>query len=182
MDSVEGEFRQTLLRWSACELRIFQKQSGEFKQTTHFVKAEWGVDADSAFCKNMWEVEANSIFLENTVRSSFELRIFTEFKRTPQRRSLCELRIFQKQSGEVKRTAHFLNAEWGVVADSAFCKNMWEVESNSTFLENTVRSLFELRICNEQNRSLSGLRRGGIRVNSAFFKNKVERSSGLHIF
>ena len=105
-----------------------------------------------------------------------------EFRQTPLRRSACELRIFQKQSGEFKQSTHFVKAEWGVDADSAFCKNMWEVESNSTFLENTVRSLFELRIFNEQNRSLSGLRRGGIRVNSAFFKNKVERSSGLHIF
>ena len=90
-----------------------------------------------------------------------------EFRRTPQRQSSCELRIFQKQSGEVKQTEHFLNAEWGVDANSAFCKNRSEVESNSTFLENTVRSSFELPIFNEQNLSSSTLHRGGVQADSA---------------
>ena len=72
-------------------------------QTAHFKKTEWGVETNSAFFKRTEGVCLNSAFCKNKMGVQVD-SAKGKFKQTPQRGSSCELRIFQKDSGEFKQT------------------------------------------------------------------------------
>ena len=114
---------------SSSRLCILGNESREFISILPFLKAQWGIPADSAnklpiFRLNSafsdlnsreWRVCMNSAFFKNRVGSSTEL---------------C---IFRKYIGEFKQTLHFLTTKRGVQTNSALRKSTVGLQTNFAF-------------------------------------------------
>ena len=124
-DSAKVEFKRALQRGSLCELRIFQKDSGEFKQTCACCKNKLmrtpqrgsssrlrrgGGHVNSAFFKKTVESSSRLVHVVKTEWGVDANSAKGEFKQTPQRGSSCELRIFQKPNGEFQKCRVCLNS------------------------------------------------------------------------
>ena len=124
---------------SSKELGIFKNIQWYFKQILHLWETQLGVQLSFAY----WGVCANSAFFKNTVGSSNELQIFgLELHRVE---SLCELCIFEKESGDFNKLCILwvelcivegelmLNLEWGVHENFAFLKTEWGIHTPAIY-------------------------------------------------